>query len=267
MLPVGAILAIAFVFGAMIGSFLNVVSLRLNTGVGVNGRSMCMSCGKTLTWKELVPIVSFLVQRGRCAGCRARISWQYPVVEVVTGALFALVAYKLILEGVSWAHGISALIYLVSSCLLVTIAVYDIRHKIIPDGLAYSFAAIALANVFVGGSAIIHAPHVWTLVAGPLLALPFALLWVVSKGRWIGLGDAKLTLGIGWLLGMAGGVNALVLAFWIGAAVSVVWMYATSGKLRRHAEIPFGPYLILGTLIVLFTGLTVLDVRMLGALL
>ena len=265
-MPFGAFYFIAFVFGAVIGSFLNVVSLRFNTGLGLNGRSMCMSCGKTLTWKELVPILSFLIQKGRCAKCHAKISWQYPAVEAVTGVLFALIAWNFVESGISWPHFISALIYLIASCILVVIAAYDIRHKIIPDSLSYSFSALALASVFFGGVSFVHAPHLWTLLAGPILALPFALLWIVSKGKWIGLGDAKLVLGIGWLLGMNGGVNALILAFWTGAAVSVLWMYVMAGKFKRRTEIPFGPYLIIGMFIVLFSGLTVLDVRLLASL-
>ena len=265
-MPFGAFYFLTFVFGAVIGSFLNVVSLRFNTGLGLNGRSMCMSCGKTLTWAELMPILSFLIQGGRCAKCRTRISWQYPVVEAATGALFTLIAWHFVSSGMSWPHAISAIIYAIASCILVVIAAYDVRHKIIPDSLSYSFSALALASVFLGGSSVAHAPHLWTLLAGPVLALPFASLWAISKGKWIGLGDAKLVLGIGWLLGMNGGVNALILAFWIGAAVSVLWMYVVMGAFKRRTEIPFGPFLILGTFIVLFTGITVLDVRLFASL-
>ena len=157
-------------------------------------------------------------------------------------------------------------IYLISTCLLIVITVYDIKHKIIPDSLVYSFDALALISVFVGGSSLIHAPHLWTLLAGPILALPFALIWFCSKGAWMGLGDAKLVLGIGWLLGLNAGTNAVILAFWIGAVVSLIWMFATYRRFKSRLEIPFGPYLILGLYMVLLFHIQILDLRMLAAM-
>lgn len=243
--------------GAIIGSFLNVVALRLRTGVGVRGRSMCMSCGKALAWYELVPVASFVAQRGRCRGCRARISWQYPLVEAGVALSFALAYAR---YGLGW----ELLLVLAAISVLVVITVYDARHKIIPDGCVWLFDALTLALALT-----VHlpaGPHLWTILAGPLLAAPFALLWLVSRGRWIGLGDAKLLLGIGWLLGLNGGANAVILACWTGAAVGIVWMFAKHHGWKRGAEIPFGPFLILGTLLVLLFGLHVVDFRVLGLL-
>ncbi len=146
------ITVLAFIFGCVIGSFLNVVSLRFKTGKGLNGRSMCMSCGKTLTWKELVPVFSFLVQKGKCHGCKSKISWQYPLVELATGTLFALIFWQTLKYAtISPAVIAITLIYLISTCLLIVITVYDIRHKIIPDSLVYTFDTLALISVFVGG--------------------------------------------------------------------------------------------------------------------
>ncbi|MDE1975432.1 MAG: prepilin peptidase [Patescibacteria group bacterium] len=263
MMPIAAPLILAFCFGAVIGSFLNVVSLRFNTGVGVGGRSKCMSCGKQLSWTELVPIASFLAQRGRCRKCKTRLSWQYPLVEFLAGAVFVLIFYKFPPD--TYAHAATTAIYIVSSCLLLVIAAYDMKHKIIPDKFVYAFDALALVGVFVGGASVIHGPHMWTLAAGPVLALPFALIWLASKGAWMGLGDAKLTLGIGWLLGMNGGANAVIWAFWIGAAISIAWMLAAYKRFKGGIEVPFGPYLILGLYIVLFFGWQVIDLRVLAA--
>ncbi len=257
-------LILAFVFGSVIGSFLNVVSLRLHSGKGVDGRSMCMSCGKTLTWLELFPIVSFLAQRGRCSGCKSRISWQYPLVEAVTGLLFMAIFLEYMPASLTGAGPL--FIYLITACLLVVIMAYDWKHKIIPDAFVYTFDALALLGVFVGGSGFLHAPHLWTLLAGPILALPFAALWLFSKGTWMGLGDAKLVLGLGWLLGMNGGANAVILAFWIGAAVSVLWMLFTYRRFKARLEIPFGPYLILGLYLVLLLHVQALDLRLLASL-
>jgi prepilin signal peptidase PulO-like enzyme (type II secretory pathway) len=104
------------------------------------------------------------------------------------------------------------------------------------------------------------------ILAGPILALPFALLWLISKGNWIGLGDAKLILGLGWLLQYSKGINALVLAFWIAAFISIIWLYFKYKKFKAHVEIPFGPYIILGLYIALFFNVTIIDVHILYAL-
>lgn len=254
-------LAIVFVFGAIIGSFLNVVVYRYNSGTSpLTGRSQCFACGKTLYWYELVPIVSFLLQRGRCRGCGVRLSWQYPLVEALSGAMFVAVYLlgKPLLE--------SAYLLVVFSTLLV-IAVYDLRHQIIPDGLAALFAGVAvLWFVSTVGMRAVNFPYLWTLIAGPMLFLPFWALWFVSRGRWLGLGDGKLALGIGWFLGVALGGSAILLAFWIGAAWALVLMGVQrllggvyGAKLSMQSEIPFGPFLILGTIIVYFTGVNLFD--------
>ncbi|HLP43925.1 MAG TPA: prepilin peptidase, partial [Candidatus Nanoarchaeia archaeon] len=216
-----------FLFGALIGSFLNVVILRYGTGkkiLGIGERSMCFSCSKTLEWYELIPVFSFLYQRGRCRGCKSKISWQYPLVEFTTGLLFAAVAWKNF-SGVSLEEAFGAsnfsttailtLFQFVIWSILIVITVYDIRHKIIPDFLVFMFAGLSLiASIFfpeVLGHTVTSA-----IVAGIAFFAFFGGLWLVSGGRWLGFGDAKLVLGVGFLLGPIQGLSALVLSFWIG---------------------------------------------------
>ncbi len=258
-------LILPFLFGIIIGSFLNVVSLRFNTGVGLGGRSKCMSCGTTLTWKELFPLFSFLFQKGACKKCKSKISWQYPLVEFMSGVIFVLIVF--VFPPYTEVEAVTTVLYLVATCLLLVMTVYDIKHKILPDRFVFAFDAIALAALFVGGASWWHLPDFWALIAGPLLAAPFALIWVVSRGRWMGLGDAKLALGIGWILGISGGINAVVLAFWMAAAFSLAWLYATYKRFKRGTEIPFGPYLILGMYLVLLFKIQVLDINLLKEIL
>lgn len=258
-------LAIVFIFGTIIGSFLNVVAYRYNSGTSpITGRSRCFACGKTLVWYELVPLVSFFLQRGRCRKCHVRLSWQYPLIEGISGIMFVAIFLlgKPPLE--------SAYLLVIFSTLLV-ITVYDLRHQIIPDGLVALFAGLALVW-FIGGTlseGITHAfyfPDLWTLLAGPILFLPFWALWFVSQGRWIGLGDGKLALGIGWFLGVTLGASAVMLAFWVGAVWALVIMAFQriavnfrGTKLSLQSEIPFGPFLILGVIVVYFTGVNFFD--------
>jgi leader peptidase (prepilin peptidase)/N-methyltransferase len=158
-------------------------------------------------------------------------------------------------------------LYLFITALLIVITVYDIKHKIIPDPLSYAFAVVAFIGLFfgeggaTGGSSLFHIPLLINLLAGPLCALPFVILWGVSRGTWMGLGDAKLMLGIGWTLGFVAAVSAMILAFWIGAVISVGWMLITFHRVKGHYEVPFAPYLILGMYIVLLFGISVIDLR------
>lgn len=249
---------LSFVFGAIVGSFLNVVSLRYKTGKTLGGRSKCMSCDMELAWLELIPLLSFFMQKGACRKCKAKISWQYPLVEFLAGALFVLIFFKF--PPISYPAGITTFIQIIVACLLLVMVAYDIKHKIIPDSFVFTFDTIALASLFIGGGSWWHIPNFESLIAGPLLSVPFALIWLVSRGRWMGLGDAKLVIGIGWLLGVNAGVNALILSFWIGAVVSVIWLFAAYKRFKPKTEIPFGPYLVLGMYLVLIFGLQVIDI-------
>ncbi len=234
-----------FILGTIIGSFLNVLILRYNTGVSaIRGRSFCFTCGKQLSWSELVPVFSFLFQKGRCRGCRSKISWQYPLVEVVTGLLFMLVFL--------FQPSILVLGF-ITSAVLLAIAVYDVKHKIIPTGLAVTFGILAVSNIF-----IYHLDH-WLsfILGGIILAAPFWLICFLSKQTWMGYGDPKLILAIGWFLGPAYGTSAVVLAFWLGALWSVILLIASKQhwfgvSVGRKTEVPFAPFLILGFLIAFF---------------
>jgi prepilin signal peptidase PulO-like enzyme (type II secretory pathway) len=255
-----------FLIGLCIGSFLNVVIYRYNTGRGVNGRSGCMHCGKTLAWYELIPVISFLLQGGRCSKCSSKLSWQYPLVELSTAILFVATFYKYLNIVTSPSIFILLAISLVAWCLLVVIVVYDIKHKIIPDGLVYTFAALGLLRVFIFVPVTPAVSFYTALLAGPILFLPFFLLWFISDGRWIGLGDGKLALGIGWMLGLGLGLSAIVLSFWIGAIVSIGLMLFLELKLKgKHltmkSEIPFAPFLIVGFAIVYFLSIDVLGLE------
>jgi len=248
----------AFLFGAIIGSFLNVVIYRYNTGTSLGGRSMCMSCGKDLSWYELIPVASFFIQRKKCANCGSKISWQYPAVELVTGILFLAVFLKIFSFPLSVHAALSLLYLLFVMGLLVVIAVYDWKHKIIPNGLVYAFAAVSFAvslldmAVFSGHAT--NGQYLLLVLAGPFLALPFALIWLLSRGKWMGLGDAKLALGIGWFLGLYAGISAVISAFWIGALFGVTMLFFKGKAFTMKSEIPFGPFLVLGTLLVFFFG-------------
>lgn len=249
-----------FILGLLIGSFLNVVILRYNTGRSVDGRSGCMHCNYQLRWYDLFPVFSWLFLRGRCRKCKTKISIQYPLVELGTAVLFMGMFLKfsphitdLVMLNIIFIW--NALII----SILMIIFVYDIRHKIIPNELSYSFAVLGLLQtlyLFPVNQA--HTLIDWlNLSSGLLMFLPFWALWKFSDGKWIGLGDGKLALGIGWYLGFVHAISAIIIAFWIGAIFSVVFLLidklkSSSKNITMKTEIPFAPFLIIGLLMEFF---------------
>ena len=243
---------IFFVFGLIIGSFLNVVIFRFNTGRSFRGRSGCMTCQGKLCWYELIPLISFIALRGKCKNCKTKISIQYPIVELISGLIFAglFLKFQDIFFINTLVFSISYAYYATMFSILLVIAVYDFKHKIIPDTLSLIFNILAFIGIFFFSSYLFypHIPTVLEFLSGLLLALPFALLWLVSKGTWMGLGDAKLALGLGWLLGVGEILTGAIVAFWSGAIIGIILVIFS----KRHgmkSEIPFAPFLVLGMLI------------------
>ncbi len=249
---------IFFTLGLIIGSFLNVVIYRINTQESFlgsfGGRSACMSCQNRLSWYELIPLFSFLSLKGRCLNCKTKISIQYPLVELATGLIFSFLFLKLqdIFYSNIFLFAITYAYYATAFSLLVVIAVYDLKHKIIPDILSFIFGALAFAGLFFFSSSgfYIHTVSILEFLSGVFIALPFALFWLISGGKWMGLGDAKLALGIGWLVGFASALSGLVVAFWSGAIIGVTLVILSkNSKIRRmgiKSEIPFAPFLVFG---------------------
>lgn len=247
-----------FTLGLIIGSFLNVVIFRLESGKNLLGRSACMYCKKKLNWYELIPFFSFLIQKGKCFGCGKKISWQYPIVEILTGIIF-LIVYSLqfiVYRGdFSNTFFISTLYFLTVFSILIVITVYDLKHKIITDTLVFLFSGLSFVGLLAGFGPELNKLNIFS---GIILATPFAFLWLVSKGRWIGLGDAKLALGIGWFLGLVDGVSAIILSFWIGSlfGIGLVLISKLSPLFFRDknftikSEIPFAPFMILGMILI-----------------
>ncbi|QSH39324.1 prepilin peptidase [Candidatus Kaiserbacteria bacterium] len=258
-------LLILAVLGVIVGSFLNVFILRLNTGRSNSGRSGCMSCGAQLTWKELIPLFSYAAQSGRCRSCGSSISHQYWMVELSTAVLFVLVG----IQHVGLFEG-ATLLFVVS--LLVIIAAYDFRHTIIPNKIVYIFLAVTFAtNIPLWGTfgfSELATHFFFVLVSGAIVAFPLFILWAVSSGRWMGFGDVKLVIGFGFALGAYQGLMAVLLGFIVGAVIGLlllsipkVMKYTPlrplATRFTMSSEVPFAPFLIAGFFLVLFFNIDV----------
>lgn len=241
----GVLLAALGSLGLILGSFLNALLYRYNTGTSVvSGRSRCMRCGHALGALDLVPVLSYIFLRGRCRYCGTRISLQYPLVELAAAGLMIGVGLRAgdLLEGALTAF---------FSLTLLFVLVYDLRHYIIPWGALIVLMPLSLVLAFVHGGGVLD------VLSGPILAAPLLFLSAVSKGRWMGWGDAPLELSVGWWLGLSAGFSALLLAFWTGAIVGVALIFFSSlrppmsktsrrGGYTMKSEVPFAPFLILG---------------------
>ncbi|OIJ10276.1 prepilin peptidase [Anaerobacillus arseniciselenatis] len=233
--------------GLILGSFFNVVGLRVpkNESI-VRPRSHCPNCRRTLSTLELVPVFSYLFQKGKCKGCGTKISPIYPFFEAATGGLFVYAFYHF---GFQW----ETIVALVFISLLVIVFISDIHYMIIPDKVLLFFAPILLILRYT-----IAPLEVWW---DPLLgaAIGFILLLaiaVISKGG-MGGGDIKLFAVIGIVLGWQGVLLAFFLSTLIGSIIGIIGL--ATKKMQRGKPIPFGPYIVMATLLVYFFETEILN--------
>lgn len=252
-----------FCFGLLIGSFLNVVIYRFHTGLSlVHGRSNCQTCSYRLRWFDLLPVFSFLLLRGKCRKCKVPISSQYILVEFGTAVMFLLFGFvdTNSFSLLSTESLITLLIHICIVSVLVVIFVYDLRHMIIPDEFSLALlvlSVILLLKIFYfSESVLIVISHFLSSLVG---AGFLWFLWFVSNGRWMGFGDVKLMVGLGLLNSLPQGLSGFVFAFWIGAVFSLIHLgYSrlrrSSKKITMKTEIPFAPFLILGSILAFLMG-------------
>lgn len=228
----------SFIVGLIWGSFLNVIIYRLNKRAAksiIFGRSFCPDCKTTLKWRDLVPFLSFVWLLGRCRYCDKKISWQYPIVEILSGFIWVGVFYKF---GVSLAN----IYYLFILSLFLVIAVYDFKWKIIPDKIVYPAIAVALVYNF----------NISSLITAAAAFSFFFLIFYFSSGRAMGLGDAKLAVLIALFLSPSGMFIAFDIAFILGGIYGIILLVI--GKKSLKSQIAFGPFLVIGAIIDFFVS-------------
>lgn len=248
---------LAFIFGTAIGSFLNVLIWRLPQEKSVGGRSFCPSCKHKLAWHDLIPVLSFMVARGRCRYCSKPISLRYPLIEVVTGFLFTLSLFLFPVTDLVSAVWVVRAAIIVAICVVVF--VIDLEHYLILDRVVYPGMAIILAlTIAYDLSAglplsFFFVSHTFNSLLGAVAAfIPFWFLWFVSKGKWMGFGDVKFVAFMGLALGWQSMLVALFAAFTLGAIVGLALM--ATGKKQFSSKIPFGTFLAFATVTSLFFG-------------
>lgn len=243
-----AAIALATIVGLAIGSFLNVVIYRLPRGESVvHPRSRCPSCGHQLSGLENVPVLSWLVLRGKCKSCGEPISARYPLVELATGLLYGAVVW------IAWEDWAQLAIGLILVTALIPITLIDLEHKRIPN-LITGPAAIAL---IIAGTALDPDGQVERLLAAAIVVAPFLLLSLVLSGH-MGMGDVKLMGVLGLALGR-GLAPALMIAFLTGTLVGLALIAKHGQREARKIKVPFGPFLALGGAIGWLAGVEIWD--------
>ncbi len=245
-----------FLLGTSLGSFLNCVIYRLEVGKKPTGRSFCPKCKHTLSHKDLVPLISYVFLKGKCRYCDKKISAEYPLVEFATGVLFAVVFYlsfPVDLATVTYLNVLTTVYLLIVSLFLVLIFVYDLKHFIIPDFANFTLIGLSLfylslmsaitgdVNLFISG-----------VLSAAAVFLFFFSLFYFTKGKGMGFGDVKFVIFMGFFLGFPNIIVANFIAFFLGAVIGL--LLVAKNKKGMKSEVPFGPFLIIGTVIAYFFG-------------
>ncbi len=242
---------LASICGLFVGSFANVVILRLWSGQkGIcTGRSECPKCKHVLGVSDLVPVFSWLFLRGKCRYCHKKISIQYPLVELSMGVLWGFLTW---IQSVSFpspsAEWMQFFFSLIVFSTLLIVTVYDLKYMEIPDEISLPLLIFLIFSL-----PLSFTPSWQSAVWGAMIPVGFfGLLFLISKGAWIGLGDLRLGAIMGFLLGWQNTLVALFLAYFLGAAVGIILIVLQRKK--GKSMIPFGPFLVLGTFVAYFWG-------------
>lgn len=237
--------------GLSIGSFVNawVWRLRHNQSV-VSGRSKCPHCNHKLAVKDLIPLISFVALKGKCRYCKKPISWQYPIVELGTGLLFALIAWHF--QPLNQANVISIVLWCIVTVFLVAAFVYDLKYMQLPDRFMLPAICIALILLLINALNNGLSQVLTQIIATAVFAGFYLLLWLLSKGRFLGGGDVRLAVAMGLLLAVPQLLIAVFVAYLAGATVGIV-LIASKNK-KRTSKIALAPFLIGGLYFGLFFG-------------
>ncbi|MBI3379584.1 prepilin peptidase [Candidatus Gottesmanbacteria bacterium] len=241
-------LIVIFILGLCVGSFLNVLIDRIPTGKSIwRGRSHCDHCKHVLSWYELIPVVSFFMLERKCRRCHKKISWQYPLIEIITGILF-LFTYTLFIQITEVYILLKLIYYLMVISGLIAIFFTDLKYRIIPDEILIVLTAITVFYLFFSQK-IQFLNHI---LSGLVFFSIFLILVIITRGKGMGLGDVKYAFVMGFILGSTSTIVSFYLSFLTGAAVSLILVIR--GRKSMKSTIPFGPFLTGATVVSLYYG-------------
>ncbi|MCX6740978.1 MAG: prepilin peptidase [Candidatus Parcubacteria bacterium] len=236
--------------GLTIGSFLNCLVYRLHTHQTIMGRSFCPLCRKEIAWFDNIPLISFIILGGHCRRCQQRISWQYPLVELITGALFFLAAWRLNIFDPRYAL-LLARDWLMFFALIF-IFVYDLKYYSIEDVVILPIAVAVFAL-----NLLLKFSWINLILSGMGSAIFFLAQYFITRGRGIGFGDFRIGILLGLYFGWPQIALAIFLSYMIGSLVSLALVLLQRKGMK--SVVPLGPFLAAGTLVAIFYGQTILN--------
>ncbi len=248
-----SLILLLIIFSLVIGSFLGALSYRLPRGISIaKGRSFCPTCGATVSWKDNIPVLSYLLLGGKCRSCRKTISPRYPVIEVSSVLVFLLsyIFYPQIEKNIDLVShlGLPGLgFFLLVALILVLIFIVDLEHQVIPDSVVFTLLLITLIFMF----SVDYQEIFSSLFFGAEASLFLLAVHLITKGKGMGLGDVKLALVLGSLL-REKIVLWFFIAFLTGALVGIILILMKRSKLK--SRIAFGPFLVVAFFVVSFFG-------------
>jgi prepilin signal peptidase PulO-like enzyme (type II secretory pathway) len=252
-----------FILGLAVGSFLNCVIYRIDKKESsLKGRSFCPRCRHKLSWLDLIPVFSFFALKGKCRYCHKKISWQYPLVEIATAGLLILVVNQQLAVSNQFFLISRSIFFFVFSCFLIIIFVYDLKYYLIPDKVVYPAIGLAFIYQLLEASKLNLGSFNLNSLLSPLLSaflasFFFLLIFLISKGEWLGFGDVKLAVFLGLILSWPNILVALFLAFFIGAIIGTGLIVLKRKTIK--SAVPFAPFLVIGTFLALFWGKLIFD--------
>lgn len=240
------LLIFATLFGLIVGSFLNALIYRLPLGISIAyPRSACPECKKTIAWYENIPLLSFVLLKGRCSNCKCKISWQYPMVEFITGLFAALIAPT----SIEPANLFNFIFFFGVFCAFLVHFIVDLKHQILPDSI----------NIYLGllffTVSVINTPWTHWLIGGGIgLGFPLLVSWVfyLLRGQvGLGGGDIKLYAVLGIYLGPLAVMQNIFMSCFLGAIIGLILM--ATRMIKKENPIPFGPFIIIVSSFQIFT--------------
>jgi len=247
----------SFIFGSALGSFSLVVADRYRVKSFFGGRSECMHCSRQLAWYENIPVFSYLFLRGRCRTCKSKLSINYLSVEVLTGLLTAIlsVVVTTLTENVNYQI-ILFLFFSVFIVLSMVIVIYDMRHSVVPLEVVVIMLIMGLVATIV--RQYFFGFNIFDFLSGVLVAIPFAILHLVSKGKWVGAGDIFVYAACGFIFSLPIGLTGFFYSVWVGAFVSLALLFLHKKEYTLKSQIPFAPFIILGMFLAFYSGSDIL---------
>jgi leader peptidase (prepilin peptidase) / N-methyltransferase len=238
------------VFGLVFGSFIAAYSFRFPRKIKISdGNSFCDNCKRKIMWYENIPLFSYLFLMGRCLKCHKRISIRYPIIESSTSVIF-LVCYKYFAFNIFSAGVNQIFVFLVTLSvvlILLMIFIIDLENQIIPDEFVFwGIFIVFVYRLFTGADLF---PY---LASGLIMSAFLILIFLITKGRGMGLGDAKFVVLSGLIVGLKNGFVYMLLAFLTGAIVGIILILARTARLKD--KIAFGPFLIIAIPLTLVWG-------------